>query len=158
MHCITGLHQSYCPVSLLKNIWCYMYWFKWGFKTCIFHLYIGSLQTRMEICGCFLRMTKWVFAIRKVELKFSAIVFWKKKILKVAEVGQGTALVCYSKILSVNLIEVRNFMWKYCSKMAVHVSTERHVTILESKLIFSSWWCLWYRWCKNCISYEKFFT
>lgn len=123
MYRISGLHQSYCQVSL-RETWV-LYVLMWmRLKTCIFpSLYVSSLQIRMKFCGCFWRISEWVLSTRGVELVINFNLVLKNNYLRVTGVGQGTALVCHSNILSLCLMKVKNFLWKYWSKTAVHFIT-----------------------------------
>lgn len=44
--------------------------------------------------------------------------------------------MCYSNILSLCLVKVRDFMWKYYSKMSVHFITKKHIMVFEPEILF----------------------
>lgn len=105
------------PLVLYVPVWMRL-------KTYIFpSLYVSSLQIRMGICGYLWRMSEWVLSAGGVELEISFNPVLKNSYLRVTGVGQGTALVCHSNILSLCLMKVRSFLWIYWSKTAIHFIT-----------------------------------
>lgn len=148
MYRISGLHQSYCPVSLLVVVYCSMCWLERDFRPSICSV-CSSLQTRIEIYGCFLSEVNESYLWEVLELEVSIIQSCFEKNLCYS------GSMCYSNILSLCLIKVRDLMWKYCSKMSVHFITKRQNLVFESEIIFSSYQYFLYIQCKNYIVYKN---
>lgn len=119
------------PGEPIRNQLLCIRWLERDFKTSICSV-TSSLQTRTEINWCLLRMSEWVLFIRSVELEISLVQFCFEKNLSYC------GSMCYSNILSLCLIKVRDFMWKYRSKMSFSFITKRHVMVFESEMILSS--------------------